>query len=91
MRNIILFENTLYYAFYSWIDNLLGEIQQIVTTRINRAMDSDEEKERVQQSVYRRLNTLSTEAEQVRLIKCCKTKQLRVCDSENTPYPTSCK
>jgi len=52
---------------FSWITNLLGEVEKIVTTRINRAMDSDEEKQRVQQSVYRRLNTLSTEAEQVRV------------------------
>ncbi|WAR24587.1 hypothetical protein MAR_038256 [Mya arenaria] len=45
-----------------WLDKLLERLQSFVATRINRARDSDEEKQHMYDTVIQRLNTLSTDA-----------------------------
>ncbi|XP_052776478.1 dual serine/threonine and tyrosine protein kinase-like isoform X1 [Mya arenaria] len=51
---------------YRWLDKLLERLQSFVATRINRARDSDEEKQRLHDTVTKRLNTLSMDAGKVK-------------------------
>ncbi|WAR24584.1 hypothetical protein MAR_038253 [Mya arenaria] len=57
---------------YRWLDKLLERLQSFVATRINRARDSDEEKQRLHDTVTKRLNTLSMDAGKIIWLKALK-------------------
>ncbi|WAR24637.1 hypothetical protein MAR_038306 [Mya arenaria] len=72
---------------YRWLDKLLERVQSFVATRINRARDSDEEKQHLYDTVTQRLNTLSTDAGKVigDDVVACEEITRRMHEHFNTP------